>query len=514
MRWRLPVLVFVFLFLINLSVSHGAPDVTDGKRAFLYAENLALNGRLGLALNLPSAETEVFPSHSIRSMEESLQIVADRSYNILEPEGATKEEYIEEFMEQNSDEFYYQVPLVLPVLAAPLYVVAEAVGAVPIEFVPLYLNSVIIAVFGVVLLAIGREMFGSDRIGFVMALLLGLTTFMWPYVSSMFSRPLAIMLLFLGLYLVLYCKNRPGILLPVLAGAAIGFSYIAHPNLLTLAPAAVAFGVFRLRRSRRQIIALILVSIIMIGFMALLNQYRFGAVDAFGWSTKSIQHHAGMVAAANIRPGGFVDLLISPSDSVFLYIPLIVLHPLGLYYIYRRDRALALLLAYVTVATYMATANVLAWNTLGNGWGPHRYLLPLVPGIVVSAGAVVARHSHSLKAAVPVVTLACVGFYANLHGALVFFLWYSSYLTRELGVADTVSAIRRLEHSVIPITQRIIEEGYVHSHTGCHVTPYYYCEYGVWAVAVLAALIALSGFLILRLLEIRAPRQTGRGAAA
>ncbi len=514
MRWRLPVLVFAFLFLINLSVSHGAPDVTDGKKAFLYAENLALNGRLGLALGLPSAETEVFPSHSIRSMEESLWIVADRSYGILKPEGITKEEYMEAFMKQNRDEFYKQMPLALPVLAAPLYVVAEAVGAVPIEFVPLYLNSVIIAVFGVVLFAMGREMFGSDRVGFVMALLLGLTTFIWPYVSSMFSRPLAIMLLFLGLYLILYCKNRPGLLLPVLAGAAIGFSYIAHPNLLTLAPAALAFGILRFRRNRRQIIALILVSIVMIGFMALLNQYRFGAVDAFGWHAKPIQHHAGNIAAVDIRPGGFVDLLISPSDSVFLYVPLIVLHPLGLYYVYRRDRALALLLAYVTVVTYMATANVLAWNTLGNGWGPHRYLLPMVPGIVVSAGAVVARHSHSLKAVIPVATLACVGFYVNLHGALVFFLWYSSYLTGELGVTDVVSAIRRLEHSVIPITQRIIEEGYIHSHTGCHITPYYYCEYGVWAVAALAALIAISGFMILHLLGIRTPRQAGRGTVA
>jgi len=506
----LPVLVFALLFLVNVSVSHGAPDVTDGKRAFLYAENLALNGRLGLALDLPSADTEVFPGHSIRSMDSSLQVVAERSYDILAPDGVSREDYVERFREQNRDEFYYQVPLVLPVLAAPLYKIAEAAGAEPIEFVPLHLNSVIIAVFGAVMFAIGRELFGSGRIGFVMALLFGLTTFMWPYVSSMFARPLAIMFLFLGLYLVLYGKRRGGVLFPVLAVASIGMSCVAHPNLLTLAPAAVAFCLLHLRKNRRQIAALILVSVIMVGFMAFVNHYRFGAADAFGWAERPIQAQLAKVTDERFYLDGLFDLLASPSDSVLLYVPIIVLHPLGLYYTYRKNRGLALLLAYLTGATYVATADVLAGNTLGNGWGPHRYLLPIIPGIVVSAGAVIARFSRSLRAAVPVVALACVGFYVNLHGALVFFLWVGHYLTGHLHLTDVVSSIRRPEYSTVPITQRIIEEGYVHSHTGCHVTPYYYCEYGTAAVLVFAALISLTGWLILRSLGVRIALPAGR----
>jgi len=506
----LPVLIFALLFLVNLSVSHGAPDVTDGKRAFLYAENLALNGRLGLALDLPSAETEVFPGHSIRSMNSSLQIVAERSYRLLDPDGIAKDEYIGRFMEQNRDEFYYQVPLVLPVLAAPLYKIAEAVGATPIELVPLYLNSIIIAVFGVIMFAIGRELFNSEKIGLVMALMFGLTTFMWPYVSSMFARPLALMFLFLGLYLVLYGRKRGGVLLPVLAGASVGMSYIAHPNLLTLAPAVLAFGLIQYRKNRKQIMALILVSIVMVGFMACLNHYRFGAADSFGWNEKPIQAQIARTVDERFYYDGLVDLLASPSDSVLLYVPIIVLHPLGLYYIYKKNRGLALLLAYLTGVTYVATADVLATNTLGNGWGPHRYLLPVIPGIVVSAGAVVSRFSRSLRAAVPIVALACVGFYVNLHGALVFFLWVGHYLTGPLHLTDVVASIRKPEYSTIPITQRVIEEGYVYSHTGCYVTPYYYCEYGVAAVLVLAALISLTGWLILRSLGVRISLPAGR----
>ena len=500
-----PVFIFAFLFLANLSVSNGAPDVTDGKRAFLYAENLVLNGRLGLALDLPSAETPVFQSHSIRSMNTSLQIVAERSYNNLAHHDIPREEYIEMFREQNHDEFYYQVPLALPVLAAPLYLVSEAIGATPIEFVPLYLNTMIIAALGVVLFAIGRELFGSGKIGFVLALMLGLTTFMWPYVSTMFSRPLALLFLFLGMYLVLYGGKRGGILFPVLAGASIGLSCVAHPYLVTLAPAMVAFGIFRFRKNRKQIMALIIISLVMVGFMAFLNYYRFGAVEFFGWEGgNEIKNH--FVSIFHHPPLSYLDqystFLFSPTSSMFLYVPLVILHPLGLYYAYRRDRSVALLLIYVSLVTYLLVGKMSGWNVLGNGWGVHRYMLLIVPGIVISTGFIIARFSHSLKTVIPVVFLACVGFYVNLHGALVYFLWHNEYLAGHLHLTDIDRLVRDLEYSRLPIIHRILEEGYIYSNTGCHISAYYYCEYGMPAVLAFAALLSVAGLLALHSLGI------------
>ena len=500
-----PVFIFAFLFLANLSVSNGAPDVTDGKRAFLYAENLALNGRLGLALDLPSAETPVFQSHSIRSMNTSLQIVAERSYNNLAHHDIPREEYIEMFREQNHDEFYYQVPLALPVLATPLYIVSEAIGATPIEFVPLYLNSAIIAAFGVVMFATGRELLGSGKIGFVLALMFGLTTFMWPYVSTMFSRPLALLFLFLGLYLVLYGGKRGGVLFPVLAGASIGLSYVAHPHLVILAPAMLAFGILRFRKNKKQIMALVIISILMVGFMAFLNYYRFGAVDHFGWlGGKEIQNFA----ESTLRHPPLTHLdqyyvfLSSPTSSMLLYVPLIILHPLGLYYAYRRDKGLALLLIYLSLVTYLMVGNLTGRNVLGNGWGVHRYMLPMIPGTVISTGFIIARFSYSLKAVIPVVSLACAGFYVNLHGALVYFLWHNEYLTRHLHLTDIDRLVRDLEYSRLPIIHKMLEEGYIHSNTGCHISAYYYCEYGMPAVLAFATLLSVAGLLALHSLGI------------
>ena len=502
-----PVFIFAFLFLANLSVSNGAPDVTDGKRAFLYAENLALNGRLGLALDLPSAETPVFQSHSIRSMNTSLQIVAERSYNSFAHHDIPREEYIERFREQNHDEFYYQVPLALPVLAAPLYLVSEAIGATPIEFVPLYLNSMIIAALGTVMFATGRELFGSGKIGFVLALMLGLTTFMWPYISTMFSRPLALLFLFLGLYLILYGRKRGGVMFPVLAGASIGLSCVAHPYLVILAPAMIAFGILRFRKNRKQIMALIIISLVMVGFMAFLNYYRFGAVDSFGWGGKEIQYFA----ESSIRnppltyPAQHYSYLFSPTRSMFLYVPLVILHPLGLYYAYRRDRGLALLLTYMSLATYLLVGGLSGWNVLGNGWGVHRYMLLIVPGIVISTGFIIARFSYSLKAVIPVVSLACVGFYVNLHGALVYFLWHNEYLIHRLHLTDIDRMVHSLEYSRLPVIHRMLEDGYIHSNTGCHISAYYYCEYGTLAIPVFAILLSLAGLLALHSLGIINP---------
>ena len=499
-----PVFIFAFLFLANLSVSNGAPDVTDGKRAFLYAENLALNGRLGLALDLPSAETPVFQSHSIRSMNTSLQIVAERSYNNLGPHDIPREEYIERFREQNHGEFYYQVPLALPVLAAPLYLVSEAIGATPIEFVPLYLNSIIIAALGTVMFATGRELFGSGKIGFVLALMFGLTTFMWPYVSTMFSRPLALLFLFLGLYLVLYGRRRGGVLFPMLAGASIGLSYVAHPYMVILAPAMIAFGILRFRKNRKQIMALVIISLVMVGFMAFLNHYRFGSADDFGWEGKEIQNHVRYTLRDPpfSNPDQSYSFLSSPTQSMLLYVPLVILHPLGLYYACRRDRGLALLLIYLSLVNYSMVSTMTAGNVLGNGWGVHRYMLPIIPGIVISTGFIIARFSYSLKAVIPVVSIACAGFYVNLHGALVYFLWQNEYLARHLHLTDIDRAVHSLEYSRLPVIHRMLEDEYIYSNTGCHISTYYYCEYGIPAILVFAVLLSLAGLLALHSLGI------------
>ena len=151
----------------------------------------------------------------------------------------------------------------LSIAAVPFYVIAMTFGVSVIPFVFLLLNSTIIATSCVVIFLIGKNLYKSESIGFVLSLIFGVTSFIWPYISSMFPRPIGILFLMLGLYLILRHKNKNGMVIPFLAGLSLGLTTIANIQFFLLIPILTIFGIFELRKNKKQLIFFIFVIAIM-----------------------------------------------------------------------------------------------------------------------------------------------------------------------------------------------------------------------------------------------------------
>ena len=80
---------------------------------------------------------------------------------------------------------------------------------------------------------------------------------------------------------------------------------------------------------------------------------------------------------------GIYGLLLSPGKGLFFYAPILALAIPGLVRLYRRDRALALLLAGVSLGPLLLYSHWWAWHG-DNAWGP-RYLVPILPILTLAA---------------------------------------------------------------------------------------------------------------------------------
>jgi len=161
--------------------------------------------------------------------------------------------------------------MVLPILAAPFYVIATALNLPTINFVFLLLNSVIIAGSAVVMFYLGKQIYGSEKIGFALSLIFGLSSYLWPYITSMYARPLGILFFMICLYLILHQKNRTEIYPCFLAGITIGLSFLSHPHFLILLPPILIFGLYKFRKNKKQILVFLIAIIICFLILGSLN---------------------------------------------------------------------------------------------------------------------------------------------------------------------------------------------------------------------------------------------------
>ena len=92
-------LVFLFFLLINLTANGGHTDISDGFRAFLNTENLALNGKLGYSVDLPSQDLNVWFITSNNDLERILNVKAELEFTqkLSQLEKTQNQEVIQEF---------------------------------------------------------------------------------------------------------------------------------------------------------------------------------------------------------------------------------------------------------------------------------------------------------------------------------------------------------------------------------------------------------------------------------
>ena len=517
-------LIFAFFFLIYVATSGGHTDVYDGVATFLIAENLALTGSpsINMITNEQSAIDLGFDLNAYTIMK--AKILAQGKYIRGDYGTLDSTDYtVHDFFEDNrsverytvdGENFFGPAYLPLPIIASVFYSISLFLNVPPINFVSLFSNSIILSFSSLMMFLIGKKFFSSYKIGFVVSIMFGLSSFIWPYITSLHSRPLAILFFLVMIYCIISYKDNKKLIIPLFAGISFGLCFISHHFFIFLVPGLLIFSIYRFKDNKKPLAIFLLVTILMMGLWMTMNYLRFDDPLNFGIGGQAsdaglwINYH-GWTRTLE----GLYGLLLSPGNSLFLYYPLAILFPFGLYYLYKKDKSLTILFLYISAVPYIFVGTNPEWYT-SNDWGPHRYLLTMIPIIALSIGAFIVQFSSSLKMKIGIISLIFTGIIINLIGNLVWtmyafsygwgpeglwknpdnslvFTWnpYFSPIIQSLKVLST-DWIGRLDPN--PDTLNYFKIGL----TGCTYDLFLYCEYGITSLIIIGLILIFVSYMI------------------
>jgi hypothetical protein len=343
-------------------------------------------------------------------------------------------------MEGRGGKLYARYGVALSLAAVPFYLVGwgissagPAVARENAEFVQRFavsmVNPVVGALWLVLVFALGRALGFSRRTSVALALACGFCTFAWAGAKYFVSEPLQGVFMTAALLVLVGRRGMEGRAL-ALSGAFLGLGFLTKPATAMAYPvlaAIIAWGPGRPRSASTALRRLVLFSV-PFGALCLVsagyNYYRFGNPLEFGFGYQDPRNRAFSTPLAV----GLYGLLFSSGKSVFLYAPPAALFAFSIGGLFRRRPAAAAACALVPAVFIVFYAKWVAWH--GEGfWGP-RYLLPVVPFLMVPVGTLLDRGASRRRLKLGAFIAACaLGLLVQVGGVTVS---YASYF-REVG---------------------------------------------------------------------------------
>ncbi len=318
-----------------------------------------------------------------------------------------------------------------PALAAPLFLVAQALPGIGLAHTVWLFNVLVTALTAGILYAYGLALGYRTRAAALTALAFGLGTIAWPYSRTFFREPLFTLLGLLSAYLVLRARQRlaagrPALGVAALSALVIGATLLAKEAALLLLPAVLVEALpARLGRSkvtRRWAGALAVIALVtgLLAVVALNADTLFGLSNRYAFVARAQQARDNLAEVSE----GVRGYLFSPARSLWLFSPALVLGLAGAVMLIRARRwrqvavPLAALVAFVV--GYAAVRGADQWYG-GRGWGP-RYMVPLTPFLAlwllpVFAHVLTPRATRWVRLGAALTFLAGIG--VQLLGSLV-----------------------------------------------------------------------------------------------
>jgi hypothetical protein len=371
--------LLIFLVAILLLLAGGRLAPRDEETTYRMTANLIERGQL----TLTQQEFTVEP----------------QSYTAFLPQAAPRTQATTWIVPGPNGESYPLYTHAQPVLQIPLYLIGRLIGGAPLDllsvawtrfFVSL-LNPIVIALTGWLIALFGSRWGFSARLSIGLGMMYSLGTMAAVYTHTNFSDPLLALLFMLAAYSAYRAnEDRRGRWL-LLTGVALGLALYLRERALIWLPLYLGYLLFSRRaRTLRDWLAALVPIGCGAAALALWNSARFGSPVVIGYA--SWVADTGFEAPIIV---GLFGLLISPGKGVLLYNPIVWLGLVGLFTMLRRRRAEAIffLLFGATALFFYARYNF--W-TGGWNWGP-RYLLPLLPFLLLAAGDWVHAHPTRLR---------------------------------------------------------------------------------------------------------------------
>jgi hypothetical protein len=511
---KLILLVFSFFLLVNIASSGGHFDFWDGTETFLVTESMVLKHSAKLYPDIPSIKKlglDIRWSENERASRQGHQIITP-----IPP-------------------LYTVRSLLLSAIAVPFYYAATVFSISPIVVVGLFVNSLIISLTSLVIFCFSFEVYGSRKISFILSLIYAVCSFVWPYNTSLWPQPLQALTLIASAFFIyksyaihhqfsFIChytretrendgnnnnkSSRPkskGHYYAGLGGLFLGLSVFAHPTSVIVIPGLIVYAIFLMRHNRINLSSFLIVLIITLPFTGLVNYLRFGSFTDFGYGYDgTLSRHTGWM--------GLIGVLISPGEGLIFYLPIAILLPLAFRYMYRQNKGLFFLSAYIIVVNWLYVGTIAGevfWSG-GTAWGP-RYLIPVLPFMMIVSGTLFERmkmphfnHRSFIKPSI-IIILCAAGFFINLLGKIVWIFYGLMYGWPYYDNPYHSQFILQLKTLMSGYVTHINPDGYLSMpfwsslHQGlapCPVDVYIFCKFGMAPIFLLSAIIVTLVMLI------------------
>ncbi len=284
---------------------------------------------------------------------------------------------------------------VQPLLAAPIYFLANGFDGIGNVHATMLFNPLITALTGTLVFLYLRQLAFNRLTALVGAAAFGLSTIAWPYAKTFFREPLAGFTLFATAYCLLRCrdaftqKQRTGtawLVATILLALASIFAkesalFGAPMLLLVLWPKQTT-----VRRSRREWL-LIALAVVVVALLTAIGSWLFDRYFNPG-RFQILARLDEMARHAGLAQQGILGFLFSPGKSLFVYSPVLLLALAAPFAGGHRrlDTSWPLILLAAFVFMYSLVRGELWWG--GTNWGP-RYLAPLTPFLIVASAPLI-----------------------------------------------------------------------------------------------------------------------------
>ena len=517
--------VFVVFLIINFVSSGGHTDLWDGMVTFLVTEGMALKQTAQLDPEIPSISNTRIP----------IMINTFLHWEVQNNKVVTGKYYDWVSLSRPIEPVFTSRALLLPSISVPFYFLSTLLSVNPVSLVAFSVNSIIIALTGLVIFCFSLDLYGSKRLAFILGLIFITCTFILSYNTSLFPQPLQALCIVSSVFFLYKARhNRPSFICIFtrnidashpktaylhcgLAGLFFGLSIFASPTSGLFLPGFVICSFIFLRHNKRLLLCFLLTLGALLISAGILNYVRFGSISEFGYGPQygSLSLNKGWI--------GLIGLFLSPGKGLLFYFPPIVLLPLAILFSYSQNKGLSFITVYVLGIAwlYFGTIDINGGSRFWSGaiaWGP-RYLIPALPLIIIMLGGLIKypRKPNAKRLIIVSLIFTCVaGFIVNLGGILVWTEYGIIYgfEHEKLGAGAEEITTWDPKYSPIVLHMKMISENYVagipvqdYKNTGwgyatyglapCQYDLYILCKFGGVPVVILSGAAILLATIIL-----------------
>ncbi len=268
------------------------------------------------------------------------------------------------------------------VLGAMVYSLLDFVGITyeraygeTASLVTLLTSGVLLAAIAVALYLVSQKVTHSHSYSSVIALMGSLGTLLFPYAGVAHHDVQATALIFISWTILFYIHKRKdvGVWAWVVAGLLLGFSlFISMLPLVVVL--SICIGVL-IQRDRHTLLPFVVGTALGVLPVFGFNAVLFGGPLAFPNSISGTTDTTSFLSASNM----FEKLdfyLFSPTNSLFLFAPILLLACIGFFFLKREQRSIVTTTMLVSFGHLLYISSI---ETVGHAQYGPRYLLPVLP---------------------------------------------------------------------------------------------------------------------------------------